>query len=1147
MAIYTADLNKEIALIRVFKFYTVETGTVPQPSVAGILMNAIPDSSNFYWTSDFRQVSFENSAGSSVNIPAFFGQVLSASVSEEEKQSFSIDVTFPYGQPKTGVNLYEKELSVLYPKNHTVSEVTYVDKDGVEQVLEVTPQSVFTLSSFNPSYLYRIDIVDQNDSDIIDVLNGYYAETSTLADVDKQINSSSKEHYWAYLSDYAIDKGNKDSTITFSFIDIGYKLSTSWNDLKIPESTFMSWANNQLSCVDYLYDAAVKAEITRGSEINFFDGWSISGYLIAILYYAGMFPPYSLTDTVTPLTLARSSDGTTATYTLTRDSKVITLLKIPVSVESINIPISLYYPETDPLVSNGFFNEVPPFQYMSDTLNQLADLIGFFWVFDRNNTLTELQSDCLLRITSETYNIPADTYDLTSDNIYTASYEFDDSNLRNNISVFGRPYGLDLQYGATIRVDESVDLFGYRNFVFESPLVLSTESAENIAKNIASTYCFKIGSVVIDMPYTESIQLHQPIMLSIDSKYDTGTDVLYVNDRTINFERFRKSSMSLDLTPKIERTIVDFGAPLTNLSSVVDGVNGIGIEFEDVEAPSGYTLLNDSNFSLTNLAFRRGFGYFEYNQWDFDGLYVYLFTKRVTAGDNITFKYQYTDKRGTLKEGVHNSSDEGAYTGFTGSKIFNIKVVVQWNTYTDTPIISVFWEFIRGMWIYTGPRSVSSKLNVELGSGISTWFELDDDTGAGGYYVPYDLNDSNKFYARFHLTGDATYGLVEGGFLVIPVSPVYRSDSTDIPFNGMTYSSGVLAATGFLHDSYSLDAVIRDLNYYSEGFDVNDSGELVTYGAVANVAGIDVSANESSITSSIKTNTYLYNGDDDIHFEVKFTPFMDGDLGKLAYSNVMLVVPYIKSTQTGGKIKLLPQSPIFVLHAKIPEAAADKTKFDYDTGLTYLEYSDNEQITHYSVSYLEGNNVPIPEWGNTDTMYPLSNFSTMCNTTFKYTSDFPFILRLGINHGPHTLLSKQMKNSDITTGMFVYYSKWAAAASTSTDINIYPFSDLEGVVKWLSDNPGNESSNTLIGFIDPFVMFPLSEIIDNPNRTNNMDRMKLTPYLIASSTSTSARTDAIATFINAANTRYTTNASNPTDRKIADFLVIDYNRSHFEG
>ncbi|MFA5760141.1 MAG: hypothetical protein WC942_12450, partial [Clostridia bacterium] len=591
-------------------------------------------------------------------------------------------------------------------------------------------------------------------------------------------------------------------------------------------------------------------------------------------------------------------------------------------------------------------------------------------------------------------------------------------------------------------------------------------------------------------------------------------------------------------------TIVDFRAPLTNLSSVVDGVNGIGIEFEDVEAPSGYTLLNDSDFSLTNLAFRRGFAYFEYNMWAL--VHNSYFTKRVSAGDEIIFKYQYTDTSGKVVEGSLSSSAVGAYAGYTGSKVFNIRVTVSWALPTGIKI-NVLWEHVHGILVDTGPRSQSPSLTVSAGTGLSVWFELDDDTGAGGYYVPYDLNDSNKFYARFHLTGDATYGLVEGGFLVIPVSPVYRSDSTEIPFNGMTYSSGALSTTGFLHDSYSLDAVIRDLNYYSSGFDVNDSGELVTYGAITNVAGIDVNANETSITSSIKTSTYLYNGDTDIYFEIRFTPFMNGDLGKLAYSNVMLVVPYIKGTQTGGKIKILPQSPMFVLHACMPTSEPDRLKFDYDTGLTYLEYSDNEQITHYSVSYLEGNNVPIPEWGNTDTMYPLSNFSTMCNTTFKYTSDFPFILRLGINHGPTKWLSKQMENSDITTNMFIYYSKWAAAASTSTDMNIYPFSDLEGVVKWLSDNPGNESSNTLIGFIDPFVMFPLSEIIDNPNRTNNMDRMKLTPYLIASSTSTSARTDAIATFINAANTRYTTNASNPTDRKIADFLVIDYNRSHFEG
>ncbi len=1135
MAEYIASLTKDIVLLRVFTL----TNT-PQPSPATILVNTTIDGDTYYWTEAVRKISFSTPDGS-INIPAFFGQPLSASISEEEKNSFSIDVTFPYGQTLAGNTLYEKELSVLYPKGYSINELDFVVK-GVSSTQSVDPQPFFSISDLTPSYLYRIDIVDQNDTDIIAALNSYYAETSTLADLDKVINSNSKEHYWCYLSDYEINKVNKDSTITFTFIDIGYKLNNSWNDLKIPEYTFMDWANIQAP-VTYLFDTRVATAISSNAEISFFDGWSMAGYLLAIMYYSYLFPAYSLSG----ITLSRSSASSIATYSVTYGDKTVALLSIPESIESIQIPISGSYPFTDSLVSNGYFNEVPPFQPMMDTLNNLSQLIGFFWEFDRNNTNGDIHKDCMLRITSETYNEPATTYELNSENIFEASYDFDDSNLRNNISVLGRPYGLDLQYGATVLVDNSIDLFGYKNFVFESPLVLSTTSAENIAKNIAATYAFNIGSININMPYSNLIQMHQPITLDIDTSYTTGTDKMYVSGRSINMERFKRSAMTLNLSQRVERTIVDFGAVLTNLSDSAGDASNITFDFKDSAEVDGYINIVDDSKVVSNMSLRRGYGYSIPNFWDF-GTDIHFFTFRAMNGDSLYFNFSYYTPEGAL---MTLKTQAYTYSGLSSNgEVFNIRVATMWQTANRVSIL-VYWKFKKGTLSYSGPEYSSGWLSADISEGVSHWFDSSNSDFEDVYYVPYELDADVKFRAEYQLIGSDKFGLVEGGFLVIPVSPVYRKDG--VPFKGLYLEDGVLANEGFLNDTYSLDAVIRDLNYYIDGLEISDNGELVTYGALANIAGLDMTSSRSSITTSVKTGLYLCLEDETENptYTLNFTPFIDSDLGRLTYSNIMILVPFIKAAVDDGSAvvyKVLPKTPLFILHGYPPTLASNNITFDYESGKNYLEYTDGQVTKQYQVSYCDVGNVPGVGDNLTDA-YSLTNISTLCKTTFRYKSTYPFVLRLALNAGSTDLggLGGIIQFSEIVKKTFVYYSKLLRESTSLTSTTIYPFSDLEGVVKWISDTLGNGKRLSLTAFIDPFYMYGLSTYVDSPNKSDADDRMKITPYLMASKTNTVFNSYSIATFINAANDRYVSNAVLEVPSKIADILIIDYNKNNFEG
>ncbi len=54
-----------------------------------------------------------------------------------------------------------------------------------------------------------------------------------------------------------------------------------------------------------------------------------------------------------------------------------------------------------------------------------------------------------------------------------------------------------------------------------------------------------MGTVDVAMPYTELIQLNQPLTLNIDEQYNTSGNNVYVYSRDITMIRFKKSDMTL--------------------------------------------------------------------------------------------------------------------------------------------------------------------------------------------------------------------------------------------------------------------------------------------------------------------------------------------------------------------------------------------------------------------------------------------------------------------------------------------------------------------------------------------------------------------------------------------------------------------------
>jgi hypothetical protein len=804
---------------------------------------------------------------------------------------------------------------------------------------------------------------------------------------------------------------------------------------------------------------------------------------------------------------------------------------------------------------------------MSDTLNSLAELIGFFWIFNRGDSTASVYDDCMLIITSESYPIPATTYDLTGTNTYKSTYDFDDSNLRNNVSVFGRPYGLNLQYGATVSVDESVDLFGYKNFVLESPLILSGASAEGVAKNILNNYAFNVGTVDVEMPYTELVQLNQPIVLDIDAQYNTDSNNVYVYSRNVTMTRFKKSDMTLYLGPKVERTIINFGSPLNNLSAVVGAAYNLEFEFIDTpiaEVPSGYTKIVDASKEVTNYAVKAGFSTFYV---DFGNLLEFnlrlmkkltkMYKKRVAAGETVYFYYTYTKNDGTTVTPApltHTYSSAGVYDILIELTLSGFGLLNAGAT------LDVNWEYSVGQIGYTGPKS-TAKFSADYYSDIDVWFQFEDSAVSNTmYYVPYNLDANAKFFAEFKILGsENNYGLIEAGFLVVPLSPAGR-DSANIPFNGLSYDAVGKALTNtssWMMDNYTLDQVVSELSEVLEdGFTISDDGTLVTYGNIANVSGIDPTKEVSSIISTVKTNLYLALDDtENINptYNIKFDPFYDGDLGRIAYTSLMLLIPFFRATTLEGTeevYKVLPKTPLFVLHAKLNDVTTtDRIVLDYESN-NYLTYTDGVLTKYYKIaSQDEALSDRLGVGNDPWQCYSLTNISHNLKTSLKYKSPFPFVLNLALHRGRRDLFNAGgvILYSDITQVSHFYYKKFFKASKDSySTVTLYPFSDIEGVVKWHSDE-GNGIRTSLIMFANPFHLYGLSDFINNPDSNigdSSPDRVNLTPFLIASETDTSPLAYAVGSFINADNNRYVIDASSGST-KIADMLIIDYNKNNF--
>ena len=181
-----------------------------------------------------RITTFKNRANEDINIPCFYGQILSAETTESIKGEISATITFPYLPDISHLadDTHKKELEVLYPKKGIGNTIPY-----------------FTISQLTPKYLYKLSYVKGL---IQNKVEDYYNEVITLEDLDTYIDNNSTVSYWLYLSDYQIQQDSKQKTMSLIFTDIGYKLKTNWTYI-FPTEDMFNWAmdnntgNNLLS------------------------------------------------------------------------------------------------------------------------------------------------------------------------------------------------------------------------------------------------------------------------------------------------------------------------------------------------------------------------------------------------------------------------------------------------------------------------------------------------------------------------------------------------------------------------------------------------------------------------------------------------------------------------------------------------------------------------------------------------------------------------------------------------------------------------------------------------------------------------------------------------------------------------------------
>ncbi len=456
--------RKYKAILRAYTYVTSDgrVWTMPTPFALG-------DTESTTAIDSLRLVQFGD-------VKAFYNNIVEVSITEGRKSATSISIRLPYetNASKYGSGAHAtQELQVLRPQTFASGDKKFI-----------------LPSLFKGSYLYRLDIVPY------DAIDWTESEASILEYVN---HLDEKETYFMYLVDSNISREATNKYMDLSFVDVAYLFQTNLS-LSYPEETmyerlFATGDSTDAELLDKLHSAGVYPAA--------WDGWSLPNLLLALMHYAGMLPPNWVSFS------RKYFDATGYSYVdyeIEWSAFKSVVLRIYGDLNDLRLPYSPSYPDPDENLSDGYYFKTNPYDTIASMLENFMQTLGVNWRID--------PATGMLVVFLDSVNVKH-SGELTESYMASFGYNYNDSNLRNAVTVLGRGYGAGQMYSAYAEDSVSISYFGRRHMVFQHQLILSNDQAKKIANNILKQYAFNIGSLNVTTPYAFKLKPYDRLQISL--------------------------------------------------------------------------------------------------------------------------------------------------------------------------------------------------------------------------------------------------------------------------------------------------------------------------------------------------------------------------------------------------------------------------------------------------------------------------------------------------------------------------------------------------------------------------------------------------------------------------------------------------------
>jgi len=465
------------------------------------------------------------------NVKCFMLNILDVRITQEIQRATSVSVTLPYwvayiNESAKGTPRARAELNALTPKE-------YVTDDNVSLVIP---------SAFRMSYLYRLDIVPVDLLDLSQWENDL--DDTTLFDTIENITE--KETYWLYLVDSNINRD--DNTITLNFTDVTRRFSESMN-IGYPEQAFFQVLKNSYDAGEtWIASDQVISAISQYDQLpNVWDGWNFGAVILALLYYVGLTPYVSESDLQQYIQITRTYDSASEMYDYiwknTNTGETITLARISKHLAEHTLPVSDRYPNKDDTLGDGYYFTSDKYNSIRQLVDDLSSVYGFTYWFDpATNKMFIYTKDAQLTY-YDTVRYSSDGTDTAISSLTSVNFDmvFDDTNVRNDITVLGQKDFTGKPVAYRVVDDNSKAFFGHKPMVYSNSLILTKNQCQDVAQSLLERYRYNSSRVSVDGGYPFQAILPARVSVVLDG-VNLGKDITIgdVTNKYMEIERIEK-------------------------------------------------------------------------------------------------------------------------------------------------------------------------------------------------------------------------------------------------------------------------------------------------------------------------------------------------------------------------------------------------------------------------------------------------------------------------------------------------------------------------------------------------------------------------------------------------------------------------------